>query len=183
MVQDLVVGPGAERLAAALQVHRLRAAPQPEIRGIGFTRPVHAAPHYGNGNGMVLGVAGHGLDLLSQFDKRFVLDTRTAGARDNVQPSLGRHDGVEHSAGANVVENLSTGGDLLLLLIVGYGQRNANRVADAATNELFQGHSRLDDPVGGQSRFGDPQVQRHVGPSGGKTAVDLHDLGRIGVLE
>ncbi len=181
--QNLVVGPGAERLAAAFQVHRLRTAPQPEVRGIRFTRSVHAAPHHGNCNGMVLGVAGHGLDLLRQFDKRFVFDTRTAGTRDDVQPSIGRHDGVEHSTGVNVVENLSTGDDLLLLLVVGHGQGNANRVADAATDELFQGHARLDDPVGRQARFGHTQVQWHVRPGGGETAVDFDDLGWVGVLE
>ena len=90
LVQDLVVGPGAERLAAAFQVDGLRAAPQPQVGVIRFAGTVHAAPHHGDGDGMVLGVSGHRLDLLRQFDERFVFHARTAGARDDVQLSIGR---------------------------------------------------------------------------------------------
>ena len=92
-------------------------------------------------------------------------------------------DDAADPAGGDVGQNLPAGGDLFALARVGHGERDADRVADAAADELLEGDPRLDDAVGRQARLGHAQVQRHVGPPLGEAAIDLDHLGRVGVLE
>ena len=45
----------------------------------------------------------------------------------------------------------------------GQGEAHAQGVADAAREELLEGHARLDDALGRDARLGDAEVERHVG--------------------
>ena len=164
MPQHLVVLEVAELPVLLLQVHRGRTAPQAEVGVVGLARPVHAAAHDGDRDLVLLGVARQLLDLLRQLDEFLVLDARARRARDDVQPRAEvRHR--DEAAGRDVVDNLVADEDFLVLALVGQRQRDANRVADALREQLLERDPRLDDAVGRQSRLGDAQMQRHVGPA------------------
>ena len=92
-------------------------------------------------------------------------------------------DDAPHAAGRDVGENLPARRDLLAFAGVGHGERNADRVADPAADELLERDPRLDDAVGRQPGLGHAQVQRHIGPLLGEAAVDLDHLRRVGILQ
>ena len=73
--------------------------------------------------------------------------------------------------------NLLTGPDFFVLAGIGHGERDANRVADPAADELFEGDPCFDDSLG-RSALGYAQVQGNLWPLGGKPPVDL-DTGRV----
>ena len=72
---------------------------------------------------------------------------------------------------------------LLVLARVGQRQADAQRVADAAREQLLEGHARLEDALRRDAGLGDAEVQRHVGSGLGEAAVALDHVPRVGVLE
>ena len=92
-------------------------------------------------------------------------------------------DDAAHASGRDVGQNLPPGGDLFALASVGHRERDADRVADAAADELLEGDARFDDAVRRHAGFGDAQVQRHIRPGGGELAVHFDHLRRIGILQ
>ena len=92
-------------------------------------------------------------------------------------------DHTADAAGRNVGQDLAGRVDLLVFPPVGYGQRDAERIADAAADELFEGNSRLDHAVRRQARFGHTQVQGHVGPAVCETPVHFDHALRVRVLQ
>ena len=81
--------------------------------------------------------------MLGQFDERLVLDARTTGAADDVERVETGIDHATNAAGGDVGENLPSGGDLFWLARVRHRERDANRVADAAADELLERDARL----------------------------------------
>ena len=73
--------------------------------------------------------------------------------------------------------------DLLVLARVRQREADAQRVADAAREQLLEGDARLDDALGRDAGLGHAEVQRHVRARLGEAAVGLDHLARVGVLE
>ena len=92
-----------------------------------------------------------------------------------------RH-GAETAIG-DVVENLPAGGHLVAFALERKRQRNADGVADAARDELFERDARLDHAIRRHARLGDAEVQRNVGANFGESDIRVDDLVRIGILQ
>ncbi len=75
-----------------------------------------------NGDGMILGVASHLLDLLSQFDECFVLYPRATRARNNIQVAGIDRYHTSQASGIDVVDDFSAGDDFLVFLRIGNRQ-------------------------------------------------------------
>src|SRR6185369_3847119 len=127
--------------------------------------------------------AGHFFDLLSKIDEGLVFDARAAGAGDDVERGQAVVDHAADAAGGNVGQDLTAGGDLFGLAVVGNSQGNADRVADAAADKLLEGDAGFDNAVRRQAGFGDAQMQRDVGAVVGEATIDFDDLRRVTVLE
>jgi len=95
---------------------------------------------------------------MRQFDKRLILDPRTAGAGDDIQGCPGGGDDRTHAPGGDLGQNLPADDNLLGLLRVRHCQGNTNRIADPAADQLLESNPRLDDAVRRDSRLGNPQV-------------------------
>src|SRR4029077_3296975 len=114
---------------------------------------VHAAAHDGDRNVMLLRVLGHRLHILREVDERFILDARAGRTADDVHPVLlEARDGTESAAG-DVLEDLTADRDLLALALERKRERNADRVADAAGDELLERDARLDHAIRRHPRF------------------------------
>ncbi len=73
--------------------------------------------------------------------------------------------------------------DFLVLARVGKGEAHADGVADAAGEQLLEGHARLDDAFRRNAGLGDAQVQGDVGAQRREAGVGLDDLARVRVLQ
>ena len=94
---------------------------------------------------------------------------------------LGRHP--HEPPGGDVVENLAAGQDLLLLFEGRHRERDADRIADARTEQLLECPLGLQDALGRHARLGHSQVQRHVGTPGGEGPIGLDHRRRVGVFQ
>ena len=181
--KNLVVAKGPYRLAPSFQVDFRRPAPEPKVGIVGFPWAVDSAAHHGDGDRVVFGISGHLFDLLGKFDEGFVFDPRAAWARDDVKFRGIQSDDRSEAARVDIFDDLPTGLDFERLLGVRDRQRHADRIADAASDELFKGDAGFDDPIGWQAGFGDPQVEWDIGSELGEALVDFDDLRRIGVFQ
>ena len=95
-----------------------RAAPQAEIGIVCFAGPVDAAAHHGNRDLVLFGVTSHLANLFGEFDKRFVLDSRTTRATDDVERLQTIIDETANAAGGDVVQNLPPRSDFFRLAMI-----------------------------------------------------------------
>ena len=123
------------------------------------------------------------LDVLREVDERLVLHARARRATDDVHALVleARH-GAE-AAVLDVVEDLPADGDLVALALERKSERDADRVADAARDELLECDARLDHAVRRHARLGHAEMQRHIGTLRREEDVRIDDFVRVGVLE
>ena len=160
-----------------------RPAPQAQVGVVGLAGAVHPAAHHGDGEGVPLRVDRHLLDRLRQLHELLVLHARAGRARDDVELVVVEDGHGTEASGGDVGEDLPPDRDLLVLARVGQGEAHAHGVADAAREELLEGHPCLDYAFRRDARFGDAQMQRHVRAKGGEAGIPLDDLARMRVLE
>lgn len=91
-------------------------------------------------------------------------------------------DGAEAALG-DVLEDVSGGVDFLVFAVEGEGEGDAEGVADALGEELFEGEAGFDDAVGREAGFGDAEVEGDVGSFLCELCVDLDDFFPVGVFE
>src|SRR5204863_9753380 len=143
--ENLVIREMPERLRPALEVHVARRAPHAEVGVVRFTRPVHPAAHDRDRDVVLLRVRAHFSHVLSQIDERLVLDARAGRTADDVQSLVLEARHGPEAAALDVVEDLMSDRDLVAFFFERQRERDADRVADAARDELLEGDARLDD--------------------------------------
>ncbi len=181
--KDFVVRKCSKRFRARLEIHIIGSTPQPKIGVVRFSRTVDAASHDGDRDCMPRRVLGHRFYFLSEVDERFVFDSRTTRAGNNIQAVAVEIDDRSNPAFVDVADDAATAFDLQAFVIVWHCQGDSNGVANAPSNELLQRNPRLDNAIGRHTRLGDSQVQRNLGSPLGKSPVGLDDFFRIRILQ
>src|SRR5690606_16445707 len=125
---------------------------------VGLTGAVYPAAHDGDRHRVVLRVGGHLFHLCGQFDEGLVLDPRATRTTDDVQRVEAEVDHAADTAGGDVGKDVAARGDFLTFAVIRHGQRHADRVADAAADQLLEGDPRLDDTVRRHARLSHAQV-------------------------
>ena len=166
--QDLGVGKRAQPGIAALQIDRRGTAPEAEVGMIGFARPIHPAAHHRDRNR----IAGRGrvicANLPGQLDKGFVLHTGTTRATDDVRSVIAFAPTRRAAVPPPSRRDLLPGVDLLAFLRKRNRQRHADRVADAAGEQLLQSRRVLRMPSGGMPASVTPKCNGTSGRSAAK---------------